>query len=160
VMPDLTILGKIVGGGLPLAAFGGRADVMDRVAPSGDVYQAGTLSGNPLATAAGLAVLARLDDGVYDELERRGARLEQGLGRHGRVQRVGAMATLFMTDRPVRDFDDARRCDTERYAALFRHLLARGIYVAPSQFEAMFLSLAHSDEEIDRTIEAVADFDD
>jgi glutamate-1-semialdehyde 2,1-aminomutase len=160
ITPDLTILGKIVGGGLPLAAFGGRAEIMDRLAPAGDVYQAGTLSGNPLATAAGLAVLGRLRDGaVYEELERRGARLEAGLAAHGRVQRVGAMATLFMTDVPVRNFDDAERCDTDRYAALFRHLLARGIYVAPSQFEAMFLSLAHGDEEIDRTIEAVADFD-
>jgi glutamate-1-semialdehyde 2,1-aminomutase len=160
VTPDLTILGKIVGGGLPLAALGGRADVMNRLAPSGDVYQAGTLSGNPLATAAGLAVLRRLHDAdLYEELERRGRRLEKGLAPHGRVQRVGAMATLFMTDRPVRDFDDAQGCDTERYGSLFRHLLARGIYVAPSQFEAMFVSLAHGDEEIDRTIEAVADFD-
>jgi glutamate-1-semialdehyde 2,1-aminomutase len=160
VRPDLTILGKIVGGGLPLAAFGGRAEIMDRLAPSGDVYQAGTLSGNPLATAAGLAVLRRLHDGsVYDDLERRGARLEAGLAAHGRVQRVGAMATLFMTDEPVRDFDDAQRCDTDRYAALFRHLLAHGIYVEPSQFEAMFISLAHDDEEIDRTIEAIAQFD-
>jgi glutamate-1-semialdehyde 2,1-aminomutase len=159
VKPDLTILGKIVGGGLPLAAFGGRADVMDRLAPSGDVYQAGTLSGNPLATAAGLAVLRRLHDpAVYDDLERRGARLEAGLAPHGRFQRVGAIATLFMTDGPVRDFDDAQRCDTERYAALFRHLLERGIYIAPSQFEAMFLSLAHGDDEIDRTIEAVRGF--
>jgi glutamate-1-semialdehyde 2,1-aminomutase len=160
VTPDLTILGKIVGGGLPLAAFGGSAEIMDRLAPAGDVYQAGTLSGNPLATAAGLAVLRRLHDPeVYEELERRSARLEEGLAAHGRVQRVGAMATLFMTDDPVRDFDDAQRCDTERYAALFRHLLARGIYVAPSQFEAMFISLAHDDEEIDRTIEAIAEFD-
>ena len=160
VTPDLTILGKIVGGGLPLAAFGGRAEIMDRLAPSGDVYQAGTLSGNPLATAAGLAVLHRLRDGaVYEELERRGARLEAGLAPHGRVQRVGAMATLFMTDSAVRNFEDAQACDTERYGALFRHLLAQGIYVAPSQFEAMFLSLAHGDEEIDRTIQAVADFD-
>ena len=160
VTPDLTILGKIVGGGLPLAAFGGRAEIMDRLAPSGDVYQAGTLSGNPLATAAGLAVLRRLrDPGVYEQLERRGARLEEGLAPHGRVQRVGAMATLFMSDRPVCDFEDAQSCDTDRYAALFRHLLARGVYVAPSQFEAMFVSLAHGDEEIDRTIQAVADFD-
>jgi glutamate-1-semialdehyde 2,1-aminomutase len=160
VTPDLTILGKIVGGGLPLAAFGGRAEIMDRLAPSGDVYQAGTLSGNPLATAAGLAVLRRLRDrDVYEELERRGGRLEAGLAAQGRVQRVGAMATLFMSHDPVRDFDDAQRCDTERYAALFRHLLERGIYVAPSQFEAMFVSLAHGDEEIDRTIEAVVDFD-
>jgi len=159
IAPDLTILGKIVGGGLPLAAFGGRAEIMDRLAPSGDVYQAGTLSGNPLATAAGLVVLRRLrDDAAYEELERRGARLEAGLAPYGRVQRVGAMATLFMTDDRVRDFEDAQRCDTERYAALFRHLLARGIYVAPSQFEAMFVSLAHGDEEIDRTIEAVADY--
>jgi glutamate-1-semialdehyde 2,1-aminomutase len=158
VMPDLTILGKIVGGGLPLAAFGGRAEIMDRLAPAGDVYQAGTLSGNPLATAAGLAVLRRLDGAVYDELERRGARLESGLSPYGRVQRVGAMATLFMTDAPVRDFEHARRCDLDRYGAVFRHLLERGIYVAPSQFEAMFISLAHGDEEIDRTIEAVADF--
>jgi glutamate-1-semialdehyde 2,1-aminomutase len=157
VAPDLTILGKVVGGGLPLAAFGGRAEIMERLAPGGDVYQAGTLSGNPLATAAGLAVLERLDDSVYEELERRGARLEAGLAAYGRVQRVGAMATLFLTDAPVRNFDDAQRCDTERYGELFRHLLARGIYVAPSQFEAMFLSLAHGDEEIDRTIEAVAE---
>jgi glutamate-1-semialdehyde 2,1-aminomutase len=146
VSPDLTILGKIVGGGLPLAAFGGRADVMSELAPSGPVYQAGTLSGNPLATAAGLSVLRRLrDPAVYEELERRGARLEAGLSQHGRVARVGAMATLFATD-------------TEQYAALFRHLLERGIYLAPSQFEAMFLSLAHGDEEIDRTIDAVASF--
>src|SRR6266545_3264665 len=116
VKPDLTILGKIVGGGLPLAAFGGRADVMDRLAPGGDVYQAGTLSGNPLATAAGLSVLRRLRDGH------------------------------------VRDFDAAQRSDTDRYGALFRHLLAQGVYIAPSQFEGMFVSVAHGDEEIDRTV--------
>jgi glutamate-1-semialdehyde 2,1-aminomutase len=160
ITPDLTILGKIVGGGLPLAAFGGRAEIMGRLAPAGDVYQAGTLSGNPLATAAGLAVIRRLrDPAVYEELERRGARLEAGLARYGRVQRVGAMATLFMTEGPVRNFEGAQRSDTDRYGALFRHLLDRGIYVAPSQFEAMFLSLAHGDAEIDRTIEAVAEFD-
>jgi glutamate-1-semialdehyde 2,1-aminomutase len=146
VLPDLTVLGKIVGGGLPLAAFGGRAEVMQELAPSGPVYQAGTLSGNPLATAAGLSVLRRLrESGIYDELERRGARLEAGLSPHGRFARVGAMATLFAAD-------------AEQYASLFRHLLERGIYVAPSRFEAMFLSLAHGDDEIDRTIEAVADF--
>jgi glutamate-1-semialdehyde 2,1-aminomutase len=159
VAPDLTILGKIVGGGLPLAAFGGRADLMDQLAPSGAVYQAGTLSGNPLATAAGLAVLRRLRDrGVYEELERRGARLERGLAPFGRVQRVGAMLTLFCRDGPVRDFEDAASSDTERYGALFRHLLGRGVYIAPSQFEAMFLSLAHGDAEIDRTVEAVGEF--
>jgi glutamate-1-semialdehyde 2,1-aminomutase len=145
VRPDLTILGKIVGGGLPLAAFGGRADVMQELAPLGPVYQAGTLSGNPLATAAGLSVLRRLrHPAVYDELERRGARLEAGLAPYGRFERVGAMATLFAAD-------------TEAYGALFRHLLDQGVYLAPSQFEAMFLSLAHGDEEIDSTIEAVAD---
>jgi len=160
VIPDLTILGKIVGGGLPLAAFGGRADVMDRLAPRGDVYQAGTLSGNPLATAAGLSVLRRLrDENVYRKLEGKAARLEAGLAPYGRVQRVGAMATLFMNDEPVRNFDDAQRSDTERYGALFRHLLVHGVYVAPSQFECLFVSLAHGDEEIDRTIQAVADFD-
>ncbi|MBA3716921.1 MAG: glutamate-1-semialdehyde 2,1-aminomutase [Actinobacteria bacterium] len=161
VTPDLTILGKIVGGGLPLAAFGGPAELMGRLAPSGDVYQAGTLSGNPLATAAGLAVLRRLrDEAVYDELERRGARLEEGLRAFGRVQRVGAMLTLFMRSDPVRNYDEAAASDTDRYGALFRHLLERGIYVAPSQFEALFLSLAHSDEDVDRTVEAVADFCD
>jgi glutamate-1-semialdehyde 2,1-aminomutase len=159
VLPDLTVLGKIVGGGLPLAAFGGRAEIMDRLAPAGDVYQAGTLSGNPLATAAGLSVLRRLRDGaVYDELERLGARLEQGLSPFGRVQRVGAMLTLFCREKPVRDYQDARASATDRYAALFRHLLERGIYLAPSQFEAMFVSLAHTDADVDRTVEAVADF--
>jgi glutamate-1-semialdehyde 2,1-aminomutase len=160
VHPDLTILGKIVGGGLPLAAFGGRADAMELLAPAGPVYQAGTLSGNPLATAAGLAVLRRLrDPGVYAELERRTSRLEEGLAPFARVQRVGAMLTAFMADGPVRNFDDAQRCDTGRYAALFRHLLAAGIYIAPSQFEAMFVSLAHGDDEIDRTVAAFAAFD-
>jgi glutamate-1-semialdehyde 2,1-aminomutase len=145
VRPDLTILGKIVGGGLPLAAFGGRADVMDRLAPEGDVYQAGTLSGNPLATAAALSVLRRLRDGaVYERLEQLGARLEAGLAPYGRVGRVGAMLTLFAAD-------------AEEYAGLFRHLLGRGIYVAPSQFEAMFVSLAHGEEEVDRTVDAVAE---
>jgi glutamate-1-semialdehyde 2,1-aminomutase len=140
VLPDLTVLGKIVGGGLPLAAFGGRAEMMERLAPAGDVYQAGTLSGNPLATAAGLSVLRRLTPDVYERLEVSGRRLD-ALGRYGRFERVGAMATLFVDD----------------YPALFRHLLERGIYVAPSQNEAMFLSTAHGDEEIDRTIEAVGE---
>ena len=161
IRPDLTILGKIVGGGLPLAAFGGRAEIMSRLAPAGDVYQAGTLSGNPLATAAGLSVLRRLRDAsVYDELERLGERLEDGLSPFGRVQRVGAMLTLFLRDEPVRNYDEAREADAERYGALFRHLLERGIYVAPSQFEALFLSLAHTDEDVDRTVEAVGEFRD
>ena len=153
------MLGKIVGGGLPLAAFGGRGEVMDQLAPGGPVYQAGTLSGNPLATAAGLSVLRRLrDPGVYEALERKGERLAAALSEYGRVRRVGAMLTMFMTDQGVRNFDDAQTCDTERYAALFRHLLEHGIYIAPSQFEAMFVSLAHSDDDIDRTVDAVRTF--
>jgi glutamate-1-semialdehyde 2,1-aminomutase len=157
VLPDLTILGKIVGGGLPLAAFGGSSEVMSHLAPAGDVYQAGTLSGNPLATAAGLSVLRRLrDPSVYDELERRSALLEQGLAPFGRVQRVGAMLTLFVgLTEPVTLF---RTLDTERYGALFRHLLARGVYVAPSQYECLFPSLAHGEEEIEATVAAVAEY--
>jgi glutamate-1-semialdehyde 2,1-aminomutase len=160
VAPDLTILGKIVGGGLPAAAFGGRADLMERLAPSGDVYQAGTLSGNPLATAAGVSVLRRLrDPAVYDELERLGARLEAGLAPFGTVQRVGAMLTLFCRDGPIASYEDAAASDTERFAALFRHLLGAGVYVPPSQFECLFPSLAHTDDDIDRTIEAVRSFE-
>jgi glutamate-1-semialdehyde 2,1-aminomutase len=159
IRADLTVLGKIVGGGLPIGAFGGSADVMRHLAPVGDVYQAGTLSGNPLATAAGLAVTHRLrDEGVYEELERRAARLEAGLRAHGVFQRVGAMGTLFMGSDPVTNFAQASASDTARYGAYFRHMLERGIYVPPSQFEAMFVSLAHGDEEIDRTVEAAADF--
>jgi glutamate-1-semialdehyde 2,1-aminomutase len=157
ITPDLTILGKIVGGGLPLAAFGGRAVVMDHLAPAGEVYQAGTLSGNPLATAAGLSVLRRLrDPALYERLEKTAAQLEKGLAPFGRVQRVGAMLTLFAQDEPVRRIDDVS--GTERYAELFRHLLGRGIYIAPSQYEAMFVSTAHGEPEVDRTVEAVADF--
>jgi glutamate-1-semialdehyde 2,1-aminomutase len=159
VTADLTVLGKVVGGGLPIGAFGGRAEIMRHLAPAGDVYQAGTLSGNPLATAAGLSVLRRLRDGaVYGELERKAARLEVGLRGLGVVQRVGAMATLFMTAGAVTNFGQASECDTAQYAAYFRHMLERGIYVPPSQFEAMFVSLAHGDEEIDRTAEAAAEF--
>jgi glutamate-1-semialdehyde 2,1-aminomutase len=160
VLPDLTVLGKIVGGGLPLAAFGGRAEIMDLLAPAGPVYQAGTLAGNPLATAAGASVLHRLrDPALYDELETRAALLEKGLTQFGRVQRVGALLTLFMADAPVRNFEDAQACDTERYGALFRHLLEQGVYIAPSQFEAFFPSTAHGDEEIERTVAAVGSFD-
>jgi glutamate-1-semialdehyde 2,1-aminomutase len=156
VQPDLTVLGKIVGGGLPLAAFGGRADVMQHLAPSGAVYQAGTLSGNPLATAAGLSVLRRLrDPAVYAELERRSARLAAGLAPFGRVQRVGAMLTLFAARKtPVLRFEEL---ETEAYGVLFRGLLERGIYIAPSQYECFFPSLAHDDDVIDETIEAVSD---
>jgi glutamate-1-semialdehyde 2,1-aminomutase len=160
---DLTVLGKIVGGGLPIGAVGGREDVMQHLAPVGDVYQAGTLSGNPLATAAGLAMLRRLrDPSIYEELEAKGARLEAGLAPLGRVQRVGAMLTLFFLasesgSDPVTDFAQASACDTSRYAEYFRHMLDSGVYVPPSQYEAMFVSLAHGDEEIDRTVEAAAE---
>src|SRR5207247_516681 len=139
VTPDLTVLGKIVGGGLPLAAFGGRADVMEELAPSGRVYQAGTLSGNPLATAAGISVLRRLrDPGVYDELERRSARLAAGMAPYGHVGRVGAMLTLFPgRAEPVERF---AALDRERYGELFRGLLERSIYIAPSPYECLFPS--------------------
>jgi glutamate-1-semialdehyde 2,1-aminomutase len=156
VTPDLTVLGKIVGGGLPLAAFGGRAEVMEQLAPSGSVYQAGTLSGNPLATAAGVSVLRRLrDNAVYAELERLSARLADGLSAFGRVQRVGAMLTLFVgREEPVERF---AQLDTDAYAELFRALLARGVYVAPSQYECLFPSVTHGDDVIDETIDAVRD---
>ena len=158
VLPDLTVLGKIVGGGLPLAAFGGRAEIMELLAPAGPVYQAGTLAGNPLATAAGLSVLRRLRGDVYERLERSAALLEEGLAPHGHVQRVGALLTLFMADGPIRNFEDARASDTERYGALFRHALEEGVYLPPSQFEALFPSTAHGEEDIERTVAAVASF--
>jgi len=156
VRPDLTILGKIAGGGLPLAVFGGRADVMDELAPAGPVYQAGTLAGNPLATAAALVALRRLrNPDVYRRLEETGAALEAGLSFPGvTVQRVGGMLTAFFHDGPVQNFAAAQRSDTERYGALFRHLLERGVYVAPSQFEALFVSTAHGPAEVERTAEA------
>ena len=147
---------KITGGGLPLAAFGGRADVMDELAPSGPVYQAGTLSGNPLATAAALVALRRLrDPDVYRRLEDTGAALEAGLSLPGvTVQRVGGMLTAFMNDSAVWNFAFAQGSDTERYGELFRHLLERGVYIAPSQFEAMFVSTAHGPAEVGRTVDA------
>jgi glutamate-1-semialdehyde 2,1-aminomutase len=160
VTPDLTVLGKIVGGGLPLAAYGGRADVIDAVAPAGDVFQAGTLSGNPLATAAALVVLRRLrDPEVYVQLEESGAALEAGL-RHEdiTVQRVGSMLTPFFAREPVRNLADAQASDRERYADLFHHLLERGVYIAPSPAEALFVSTAHGRREIDLTVEAAQDF--
>jgi glutamate-1-semialdehyde 2,1-aminomutase len=155
VLPDLTILGKIVGGGLPLAAFGGPAELMSRLAPAGAVYQAGTLSGNPLATAAGLSTLRRLrEPAVYHELERVAARLDAALAPFGRVQRVGALLTFFpgADAPPVTRFE---QLDTERYGALFRGLLDRGVYLAPSQYECLFPSLAHGDAEVDATVAAV-----
>ena len=155
VLPDLTVLGKIVGGGLPLAAFGGRRELMSELAPAGAVYQAGTLSGNPLATAAGISVLRRLrDPHVYAELARRSDRLAVGLAPFGRVQAVGAMLTLFPgRTEPVERFTTL---DADRYGALFRSLLERDVFIAPSPYECLFPSLAHGTEEIDATIAAVS----
>ncbi len=159
--PDLTTLGKIVGGGMPLAAYGGRADVMRVVSPLGPVYQAGTLSGNPLAVSAGLATLERLTPDLYERLEQLGASLERGLraaaegaGVTACVQRVGSMITLFFTKGPVRSWADAATSDTKRFGAFHAGMLARGIYWPPSQYEAAFLSGAHTEEDIERTVSA------
>lgn len=151
VRGDLVTLGKIAGGGLPLAAFAGKADLMDRLSPLGPVYQAGTLSGNPLACAAGLASLRLLEPPVYERLEVLGARLEAGLSglRGVRFQRVGSMATLFFLDVPVRTFADVLRCDVDAYGRFFRSMLGRGHFLPPAQFEAFFLSTAHSEVDID-----------
>ncbi len=164
IAPDLTCLGKVIGGGLPLAAYGGRRDLLSLVAPLGPVYQAGTLSGNPLATAVGLATLARLDDGAYARLETLGARLADGLtdaaraaGVVARVQRVGSLLTLFFVDAPVRSWADADRADRARFAAFHRAMLARGVLLPPSQFECCFLSLAHDEPTIDRVVGAARD---
>jgi glutamate-1-semialdehyde 2,1-aminomutase len=159
--PHLTCLGKVVGGGMPLALYGGRRDIMQTIAPLGPVYQAGTLSGNPLAVTAGLVTLELLDGSVYERLEALGARLEAGLvaalagtKTTGVVQRVGSMLTLFFHDGPVPDFRAALACDTKRFARFHGELLKRGVYFPPSQFEAAFLSSAHTDADIDRTIAA------
>src|ERR1700674_336514 len=147
IAPDLTTLGKIIGGGLPVAAYGGRRDLMDRVAPLGPVYQAGTLSGNPLAMRAGIETLRKLAvPGFYDDLERKGARLAEGLGRAladagvpGRVERAGSLLTLFFAAEPVRNYADAKRSDTRRFAGFFHQMLQRGVFLPPSQFEALFI---------------------
>ena len=162
IKPDLTCLGKIIGGGLPVGAFGGRAAVMDCLAPLGPVYQAGTLSGNPLAVSAGLAMLRLLREAKpYTELDRRSARLEQGLrtaaseaGIPAVVNRVGSMMTSFFTKDPVSDWSTAKLSDTESYSRFFRSMLASGVYLAPSQFECAFVSFAHGEEHIEKTIEA------
>jgi glutamate-1-semialdehyde 2,1-aminomutase len=160
VRPDLTTLGKILGGGLPLAAYGGRADLMEMISPSGPVYQAGTLSGNPLAVAAGMAMLDLVEgDEPYRRLEESSARLERGLrdafaSRDGCVQRVGSMLTLFFGPGIVRNFDDAMTADTERFGRFFTAMVEEGVWLPPSQFEAWFVSLAHTADDIDATIEA------
>src|SRR5690606_2507753 len=165
VQPDLTCLGKIIGGGLPIGAYGGRADIMEMVAPAGPVYQAGTLSGNPLAAAAGVATLKALaEKGVYPRLEEAGRRLAQGLAAQAQragvpvqVVQVGSCVGCFFAQEPVVDYDSARRADVGRYAAFFHKMLARGIYLPPAQFETMFVSLAHGDEDLEQTIAAAGE---
>jgi glutamate-1-semialdehyde 2,1-aminomutase len=159
--PDMTCLGKVVGGGMPLAVYGGKREIMQCIAPLGPVYQAGTLSGSPLAIAAGLATLAALSPEVYEHLEALSSKLQVGLERalrdgrvDGVVQRVGSMLTLFFHRGPVRSWTDAAESDREHFARFHRGLCARGVYFPPSQFEAAFVSAAHTDDDIDRTIEA------
>jgi glutamate-1-semialdehyde 2,1-aminomutase len=161
VTPDLTCLGKVIGGGLPVGAYGGRKEIMELIAPQGPIYQAGTLSGNPLAMAAGYQTLQLLGiPGVYEELERKSARLEEGLLRNAKetgiactINRVGSMLCPFFTDRSVIDYETAKTSNLKRFAEYFGHMLDLGVYVAPSQFEGMFISLAHTDEDIEFTIE-------
>jgi glutamate-1-semialdehyde 2,1-aminomutase len=162
ITPDLTTLGKIIGGGLPVAAYAGRRDLMDRIAPLGPVYQAGTLSGNPLAMSAGIASLDLLAaPGFYEQLETRSKRLGDGIaaalretGAPATSVRVGSLLTLFFSREPVTDYASAKKCDTRRFAQFFRGVLDRGIFLAPSQFEALFVSSAHTDADIDRTLSA------
>jgi glutamate-1-semialdehyde 2,1-aminomutase len=162
IEPDLTVLGKIIGGGLPAAAFAGPAASMERIAPAGDVYQAGTLSGNPLAAAAGLATLDGLDATAYARLGVLTDRLADGFealadDRPLQVSRARGLVTLFFSERPVRNFEDATACDTEAHAHFCRALLERGVYPPPAQFEAWFVSLAHSEASIDFTLEAAGE---
>jgi glutamate-1-semialdehyde 2,1-aminomutase len=160
ITPDLTCMGKIIGGGLPLAAYGGKNEIMNQIAPKGPVYQAGTLSGNPLATAAGLAVLELLQGyGVYDQLEEKAARLYNGMlelftekGVDHTGNRVGSMFTVFFQKGPVTDFVSATRSDADMFAKYYRALLAKGVYMAPSPFEATFVSLAHQEDDIDQIL--------
>jgi glutamate-1-semialdehyde 2,1-aminomutase len=162
IRPDLTTLGKVIGGGLPIAAYGGRADIMSKVAPSGPIYQAGTLSGNPLAVSAGLAMLRHLQahPEIYDVLEQRTAQLCSEHLPGVTVNRVGSMFTFFFIDQPVISWESAKRSDTDRFRRFFHHMLERGVYLAPSQFEAGFVSSAHSEEDIRATVEAARAFFD
>ncbi|MBE3110124.1 MAG: aminotransferase class III-fold pyridoxal phosphate-dependent enzyme, partial [Acidobacteria bacterium] len=162
VNPDLTCLGKIIGGGLPVGAYGGRREIMEMLAPGGPVYQAGTLSGNPLAMAAGLATLRELQSpGFYDRLDALTAKLVEGVARAAKsagvslwLNRVGSMRTPFFVDAPVTDYASARRADTKLYARFFHAMLERGVYLAPSQFESVFMSSAHGELEIADTLAA------
>jgi glutamate-1-semialdehyde 2,1-aminomutase len=163
VTPDLTVMGKIIGGGLPAAAYGGRRDLMERVAPAGDVYQAGTLSGNPLAVAAGRATLGLLDEQAYLRLRSVTRQLAEGMretaaaaGATIQVSAVTGLLTVFFSESPVTDYAGAQACDTEAFGAWARGLLARGVYPPPSQFEAWFPSLAHTQDHVDFTLEAAA----
>ncbi|MGN0642915.1 MAG: glutamate-1-semialdehyde 2,1-aminomutase [Huintestinicola sp.] len=161
IKPDLTALGKIVGGGMPLAAYGGRRDIMECVSPLGSVYQAGTLSGNPAAVSAGLAALTVLEErpNIYAELDAKAARLEGAMKSAGlNVNRAGSLLTAFFTDVAVCDYVSAKTSDTEKYAEFFCRLLENGIYIAPSQFEAMFVSAAHNDEDIEYTCKVIEKF--
>ncbi len=160
--PDITCFGKVIGGGLPVGAYGGKKKIMEHIAPSGSIYQAGTLSGNPLAMAAGIATLNLLGQpGVYEELERKGARLEKGfyenaaeIGIPITINRVGAMMTIFFTEQEVIDYETAKSSDLNRFRAYFGHMLDEGVSLAPSQFEAFFISTVHTDDDIEQTIEA------
>ncbi len=161
VTPDLTTLGKIVGGGMPLAAYGGRREIMECVAPLGSVYQAGTLSGNPCAVAAGIATLKQIEStpDIYEALDKKSAVLEEAMKSAGlNVNRCGSLMTVFFNSEKVVSYDESRACDTEKYAEYYRHLLRNGIYAAPSQFEAMFVSYAHTAEDIERTAEVIKAF--
>jgi glutamate-1-semialdehyde 2,1-aminomutase len=160
IRPDLTTLGKIVGGGMPLAAYGGRADIMSRVAPTGPIYQAGTLSGNPMAVSAGIAMLRHLKahPEVYEIVENRAAQLTANVPPGITVNRVGSMFTFFFTSEPVTDWESAKRADTGRFRQFFHWMLDRGIYLAPSQFEAGFVSAAHTEQDIDRTVETAGQY--
>ena len=160
IKPDLTTLGKIIGGGLPMAAYGGRADIMSRIAPVGPIYQAGTLSGNPVAVSAGIAMLSYLlaHPDVYDVLEARTAQLTAHVPAGVTVNRVGSMFTFFFTDHPVTDWESAKTCDTAKFSRFFHFMLDRGIYLAPSQFEAGFVSTAHTSADIAQTVETARDF--
>ena len=161
ITPDLSCFGKVIGGGLPVGAFGGRADVMDRIAPAGPVYQAGTLSGNPMAMAAGFATLRLMTPAAYEKLETISARLADGLAKAAaaakvpvQVNRVGSMLTVFFSEKPVFDAASARACSTKRFAAFHHALLEGGVYFPPSQFEAAFLSTAHTQDDADLTLRA------
>lgn len=161
VTPDLTTLGKIVGGGMPLAAYGGRREIMECVAPLGSVYQAGTLSGNPCAVAAGIATLKQIEStpDIYEALDKKSAVLEEAMKSAGlNVNRCGSLMTVFFNSEKVVSYDESRACDTKKYAKYYRHLLRNGIYAAPSQFEAMFVSYAHTAEDIERTAEVIKTF--